>query len=119
MKTLDESLTEGVEKANLHMNDSTLDMMSAPVETSYKAISTVTNNGHAMAPYMMSVALYVAALAFTLMYPIRKDIEKTMCIASDCVVEMILKDTMTVEKEPERISRWITAAKKIAEKGYS
>ena len=76
VKTLDESLTEGVEKANLHMNDSTLDMMSAPVETSYKAISTVTNNGHAMAPYMMSVALYVAALAFTLMYPIRKDIEK-------------------------------------------
>mgnify|MGYP005771014465 CR=1 FL=1 len=50
---------------------------------------------------------------------VRKDIEKTMCIASDCVVEMILKDTMTVEKEPERISRWITAAKKIAEKGYS
>ena len=76
VKTLDESLTEGVEKANLHIKDSTLDMMSAPVETSHEEISTVTNNGHAMAPYMMSVALYVAALAFTLMYPIRKGIEK-------------------------------------------
>ena len=75
-RKLDESLKEGVEKANFHIQDSTLDMMSAPVETSHEAISTVTNNGHAMAPYMMSVALYVAALAFTLMYPIRKGIKK-------------------------------------------
>lgn len=49
----------------------------------------------------------------------RKDIEMTMQAASDCVVEMILKDTLTVEKEPERISQWIKTAKRIAEKGYA
>ncbi len=49
----------------------------------------------------------------------RKDIEKTMEIASGCVVEMILKDTMTVGKDPSRISQWIMTAKKAAEKGYS
>ena len=51
-------------------------MMSAPVETSHQEISVVENNGHAMAPYMMSVALYVAALALTLMYPIREGINQ-------------------------------------------
>lgn len=76
LETLDESLADGVKKASLDIDDKTLDMMSAPVETSHQEISVVENNGHAMAPYMMSVALYVAALAFTLMYPIRKDIEK-------------------------------------------
>lgn len=29
-----------------------------------------------MAPYMMSVGLYVACMAFTLMYPLFNDIEK-------------------------------------------
>ncbi|MFQ7173212.1 MAG: hypothetical protein ACLRQF_14745 [Thomasclavelia ramosa] len=29
-----------------------------------------------MAPYMMSVGLYVAAMAFTLMYPLFNDVEK-------------------------------------------
>lgn len=76
IQTLDERLAEGVKKTNLKIKDQSLDMMAAPVETDHDEISTVTNNGHAMAPYMMSVALYVAALAFTLMYPIRKDIEK-------------------------------------------
>ncbi|MCB6289128.1 hypothetical protein LI276_23885, partial [[Clostridium] scindens] len=35
------------------------------------------NNGTAMAPYMMSVALYVACMAFTLMYPLLKNTGKT------------------------------------------
>lgn len=76
IQTLDESLAEGIKKASLNVADQTLDMMSSPVEISHNEISTVTNNGHAMAPYMISVALYVAALAWTLMYPIRDGIEK-------------------------------------------
>lgn len=76
IQTLDESLAEGIKKTSLNVAEQTLDMMSSPVEISHNEISTVTNNGHAMAPYMMSVALYVAALAFTLMYPIRNGIEK-------------------------------------------
>lgn len=76
LQTLDESLAKGVEKASLDVGEQTFEMMSTPVETSHQEISVVENNGHAMAPYMMSVALYVAALAWTLMYPIRKGIEK-------------------------------------------
>lgn len=76
LETLDESLADGVKKASLDIDDKTLDMMSAPVETSHQEISVVENNGHAMAPYMMSVALYVAALALTLMYPIREGIKQ-------------------------------------------
>ena len=33
-------------------------------------MTTVENNGHAMAPYMMSVGLWVGSLAFCLMYPL-------------------------------------------------
>ena len=76
LETLDKSLADGVKKATLDIDEQTLDMMSAPVETSHQEISVVENNGHAMAPYMMSVALYVAALAWTLMYPIRQGIKQ-------------------------------------------
>lgn len=74
---LNTSLKEGVKKAQIDTNDETFDMIASPVETQHKEISIVENNGHAMAPYMMSVALYVAALAFTLMYPIRHGIKET------------------------------------------
>ena len=76
LETLDKSLADGVEKATFDIDEKNLDMMSAPVETSHQEISVVENNGHAMAPYMMSVALYVAALAWTLMYPIRQGIRQ-------------------------------------------
>ena len=33
-------------------------------------LTSVPNNGHAMAPYMMSVALWVGCIAFSLMYPL-------------------------------------------------
>ena len=51
-------------------------MIASPVDTSHKEISIVENNGQGMAPYMMSVGLYVACMAFTLMYPLFNDIEK-------------------------------------------
>lgn len=76
LETLDNSLADGVEKATFDIDEKNLDMMSAPVETTHQEISVVENNGHAMAPYMMSVALYVAALAWTLMYPIRQGIRQ-------------------------------------------
>ena len=44
--------------------------LSAPIEDEETQITTVENNGHAMAPYMMSVGLWVGALAFCLMYPL-------------------------------------------------
>lgn len=73
--TLDTSLKDGAQQSQMNTNDSTFDMVAAPVDTTHNEISTVENNGHAMAPYMMSVALYVTALAFVLMYPIRHGIK--------------------------------------------
>ena len=54
------------------MNQKTEDMFAAPVNTTEKQMTTVENNGHAMAPYMMSVALWVGCIAFSLMYPLTK-----------------------------------------------
>ncbi len=45
-------------------------MFAAPVDTEETQITEVANNGHAMAPYMMSVGLWVGCIAFSLMYPL-------------------------------------------------
>lgn len=73
-KTLYEALSTGANKSQIDFTHQTIDMMSSPLDVEHIEISKVENNGHAMAPYMMSVALYVSALAFTLMYPIREGI---------------------------------------------
>ncbi len=57
----------------IHESDAsaaTLDMFAAPVAAEETQITTVTNNGHAMAAYMMCVGLWVGCLAFCLMYPL-------------------------------------------------
>ena len=53
-----------------YVSDETDEFMSAPVDTNENMVTTVPNNGHAMAPYMMSVALWIGALAFCLIYPL-------------------------------------------------
>ena len=45
-------------------------MFAAPVTTTETQLTQVPNNGHGMAPYMMSVALWVGCIAFSLMYPL-------------------------------------------------
>lgn len=50
--------------------DNTIDMFASPVESSETLLTTIENNGHAMAPYMMSVALWVACIALCIMYPL-------------------------------------------------
>lgn len=73
---LETSLAKGAKDSKIDADEDTYKMLAEPVTTSDKAISVVENNGSAMAPYMMSVALYVAAMAFTLMYPLLKHIQK-------------------------------------------
>lgn len=75
-QTLTTRLQEGAQKSALKTNDKNNEMFAKPVGLSHSEISVVDNNGHAMAPYMMSVALYVACLSFALMYPLLKDVEK-------------------------------------------
>ncbi len=47
-----------------------VDMFAAPLEIEEEQVTYVADNGHAMAPYMMSVGLWVGCIAFCLMYPL-------------------------------------------------
>ncbi|MCQ2516963.1 MAG: YhgE/Pip domain-containing protein [Saccharofermentans sp.] len=65
------SLNDGaIEIQDTNLNEANSEMMASPVETVETQITTVANNGTAMAAYMMSVGLWVACLAFCLMYPL-------------------------------------------------
>lgn len=69
--TLTASLSDGArESSQLDIGDPNMNMFSSPVITREFSMTAVENNGHAMAPYMMSVGLWVGALAFCLMYPL-------------------------------------------------
>lgn len=69
--TLDNALQDGASAvADSAVTDSNIDMFVTPLTTEETQITTVANNGHAMAAYMMSVGLWVGCLAFCLMYPL-------------------------------------------------
>lgn len=71
--TLSEKLTDGAKEIRDTKTDKkTVTMFSSPVEIKEEKRTVVENNGHAMAPYMMSVALWVGCIAFSLMYPLTK-----------------------------------------------
>lgn len=70
-KTLAASLNDGASQVDQAKgSDHTTSMFAEPVIAQGTELSTVPNNGHAMAPYMMSVGLYVGCIAFCLMYPL-------------------------------------------------
>lgn len=76
-KTLKDSLQKGADQVNnIKATDKTTKMFAAPVKAKNVEYSHVDNNGHAMAPYMMSVGLFVACMAFTLMYPLMEKNEE-------------------------------------------
>ena len=75
--TLTSSLKDASKKSNIKSTNKTYKQMSTPVDTEKKELTNMTNNGHAMAPYMMSVALYVACMALSLMYPFGKGMTTT------------------------------------------
>lgn len=76
-KTLKDSLQDGADQVNsVKTTDQTNKMFAAPVKAVNVEYSHVQNNGHAMAPYMMSVGLFVACMAFTLMYPLMEKNEE-------------------------------------------
>ena len=70
---LSDSLKDGAKEINdTNTDEAVTDMFSSPVDAQETQITKVENNGHAMAPYMMSVALWVGCMAFSLMYPLTK-----------------------------------------------
>ncbi|SEL28600.1 putative membrane protein [Carnobacterium iners] len=75
--TLATSLQEGATKVNaIDPTDETVNMFSNPTELIHKEFSHVPNYGAALAPYIMSMALYIGALVFNVIYPIRKQFLK-------------------------------------------
>ena len=70
-ETLAAALEDGVGDLNgQEFSEETISMFASPLEAKEKKITNVENNGHGMAPYMMSVGLWVGCLAFCLMYPL-------------------------------------------------
>ena len=71
--TLAKSLSAGAKEVNgQNLNSANANMFAAPTTLKHKNYSYVPNYGYALAPYMLSVALYVGALVFNLVYPIRR-----------------------------------------------
>jgi len=70
---LSSALSEGSEKVNdVHTSDKTAEMIAKPNDITQEKYSEVPNYGHALAPYVLSLALYVGCLVFNFIYPIRK-----------------------------------------------
>ncbi len=73
ISALNSSLNDGADRISQNTaKDSNIDMFVNPLTVEETQITTVENNGHAMAAYMMSVGLWVGCLAFCLMYPLVK-----------------------------------------------
>ncbi|WP_413476625.1 YhgE/Pip family protein [Latilactobacillus fuchuensis] len=72
-KTLTTGLNSGANKVNsIKLTNSTADMFAAPSDLKHSNYSYVPNYGHALAPYVLSLALFVGAIVFNFAYPIRK-----------------------------------------------
>lgn len=70
-------LASGLGKASKRVNgikttNKTAKMFAEPTRVKHHSYSYVPNYGHALAPYVLSVALYVGALIFNFIYPIRR-----------------------------------------------
>ncbi|MCT4486775.1 YhgE/Pip family protein [Levilactobacillus parabrevis] len=71
--TLAKSLKSGADQIKAQpLSSKTADMFAAPTNLKHESYSYVPNYGHALAPYVLSVALYVGALVFNFAFPIRK-----------------------------------------------
>ncbi|WP_369821510.1 YhgE/Pip family protein [Listeria sp. ILCC796] len=72
-KELSEKLGDGAEQVNdTKATDKTFNMFATPTKLSEEKISEVPNYGHGLAPYVLSLGLYVGALVFNFIFPIRR-----------------------------------------------
>lgn len=67
------SLFEGADEINgTHTTDANYEMIAAPATATENQQSEVPNYGHARAPYILSLGLFVGALSFNLVFPINE-----------------------------------------------
>ena len=65
------SLDEGAEGINgTQLKDANFKLLAAPATATESQRSEVPNYGHALAPYILSLGLFVGALSFNLVFPI-------------------------------------------------
>lgn len=70
---LSTKLGDGAKKVNdIKVNDDNVKMIASPDKLVHEKYSDVPNYGHALAPYVLSLALYVGCLIFNFIIPIRK-----------------------------------------------
>ncbi len=70
-KELNSELSDASDEINeTKTDDQTYQMFATPVETNGSQLTSVDNNGNAMAAYMMCVGLWVGCMAFAIMYPL-------------------------------------------------
>ncbi|WP_239256155.1 YhgE/Pip domain-containing protein [Listeria ilorinensis] len=66
-------LSDGAKQINdTQATDKTYNMFAAPTKLSEEKLSDVPNYGHGLAPYVLSLGLYVGALVFNFIFPIRR-----------------------------------------------
>jgi putative membrane protein len=58
--------------SDLKLTDSMVDMFADPVKLDVEKVSEVTNYGTGLAPYFLSLGLYVGAMMLTIVYSVRE-----------------------------------------------
>jgi putative membrane protein len=70
---LSDKLQDGAEEiGSLKTDENTVEQISSPTDIVEKEYSHVPNYGHALAPYVMSLALFIGCLVFNSIFPIRE-----------------------------------------------
>ncbi|EKA9007170.1 YhgE/Pip domain-containing protein [Listeria monocytogenes] len=70
---LTDKLADGAQQVkDTKATDKTVNMIAAPTKLAHNEYTHVSNYGHALAPYVLSLALYVGALVFNFIMPIRR-----------------------------------------------
>ncbi|KIL73061.1 hypothetical protein SD78_3249 [Bacillus badius] len=76
-KELHDKLGEAADKANeVKATEETYDMMAEPVKVDKEVKHHVPNYGTGIAPYFLSLGLFVGALMLTIVFPLREPVER-------------------------------------------
>lgn len=71
--TLANALTSAARQVSVQpTSEATAKQLAAPVDTHHSETADVPNYGYALSPYVLSLGLYVGALVFNVIYPVRR-----------------------------------------------
>lgn len=71
--TLASALTSAAQQVSVQpTGEATAKQLAKPVDTNHDETADVPNYGYALSPYVLSLGLYVGALVFNIIYPVRR-----------------------------------------------